>query len=170
MWVSALVVALAAASSTGPDPASVTLPPLALSADAATIHDGYKFYFFHNPAASFAEAVEDFRECRGYLATGAPVSVPGFVPFGEAHRKEAANGMSPYGVMGAAVLAVIEPKLERGARSNKLRRCMGTRGYVRYPIPGATFDLLNSGDEETIILRQAKLATSPKPNLPEVPE
>lgn len=170
MWKFLILAAAAAAPTAVPDPAAVTLPPMAFSKDPGVIHDGYKFYFFHNPSVSFAEAVQDFRECRGYLTAGAPASVPGFIPFGEAHRVDQPVTAYPYGLMGAAMFALLEPKMERGARSNKMRRCMGTRGYVRYPIPGSTFDALNKGDEENIVEMQAKLATSPKPDLPEVPE
>lgn len=170
MWRVLLSAALGVAPTSVPDEASVKVPNIAQSNDPAVIHDGYKFYFFHNPSVTFKEAFEDFRECRSYLTAGAAPRVPGFVPFGEEHRKDAPPTTSPYGLVGGALLAIIEPKMERGVRSTKMRRCMGTRGYVRYPVSGSAFDALNSGDEATIIATQAKLATSPKPNLPQVTE
>jgi len=48
-------------------------------------------------------------------------------------------------------------------RSNKMRRCMGTRGYERDAIPEAAWDALNEGDEAQLILMQAKLGSAPKP-------
>src|SRR3954452_6042730 len=142
-----LAAALAEVPATTPDPAGIELPPIAFSNDPGVLHDGDKFYFFHNPSVSFAEAYQDFRECRGYLAPGAPPRVPGFVPFGAPHHWEVPPVVPAYGLVGQAILAIVMPKLERGMRSNKLRRCLGTRGYVRYPIPGESWHELNTGDE-----------------------
>jgi len=47
-------------------------------------------------------------------------------------------------------------------RSNKMRRCVGTRGYERYAIPEAAWDVLNAGDEAQLILMQAMLASAPR--------
>ena len=58
----AALAAPALAQSAPPDPASVTVPDVALPADPAArakvLEDGYKFYYFHNGAVSdLAEAV-----------------------------------------------------------------------------------------------------------------
>ena len=66
-------------------------------------------------------------------------------------------------VMIGIMADIITPKMERGLRSNKLRRCMGTRGYQRYAISEAEWDEINKGDEQQIILMHAKLATGPRP-------
>lgn len=158
-----------------PDPAAVTVPDVTPSSDPKVHHDGYKFYYFHNPAVSFAEAYRDVAECRAHLVTAGAAAVPGFIPWDQAHRRKTYQGAPfvPYspslvgtmvgGVVTAGLAAIILPKMERGARSNKMRRCMGTRGYVRYAIPEAAFDTLNKGDEAQLIAMQAKLASGPKP-------
>jgi len=153
-----------------PDPASIAVPAVNGPTDPRIFENGYKFYYFHNPSVSFAEAVTDFRECRAHLVVGGPARVPGFIPWDETHRRRVASpgidltggliGVTMRGVMAD----IIVPKIERGVRSNKLRRCMGTRGYARYAIPEATWDAINRGDERQVILMQAKLVSGPRPS------
>jgi hypothetical protein len=167
MLLSALLLPAAAQAQDAPplpDPATIKAPDVTLSQDANVRKDGYKFYYFHNPDVSFAEAVQDLRECRAYLSTAGLAQVPGFIPWDEAHRRRVVYGAPAFGLVGLGLAAILVPKEIRGSRSNIMRRCMGTRGYVRYAIPEKTFDLLNDGgDEQQLILMQAKLATGPKP-------
>jgi len=164
-----------------PDPATITVPDVSPSSDPKVRGEGYKFYYFNNPAVSFAEAYQDVAECRAHLVIGGAAQVPGFIPWDQAHRRKVYKG-GGFVVAGPSMLtavvgsmvtaglaAIILPKMERGARSNKMRRCMGTRGYVRYAIPEAAFDTLNKGDEAQLIAMQAKLASSPKPQDEAVP-
>jgi len=158
-----------------PDPATITVPDVSPSSDPKIRSEGYKFYYFHNPAVTFAEAYQDLTECRAHLAFGGIQMVPGFIPWDEKHRRKVRQsaGMVVVGpsmltaVVGsmvtAGLAAIMLPKMERGARSNKMRRCMGTRGYVRYAISQSAFDTLNEGEEAQLIAMQAKLASSPKP-------
>jgi hypothetical protein len=148
-----------------PDPATVQAPDVTPSSDPKVREDGYKFYYFHSPEVSFATAYQDLKECRGYLVAGGPAQVPGFIPWDETHRRKVFQGGSQFGLVGYAIGAILLPKLERGVRSNKMRRCMGTRGYVRYAIPEAVWDTLNDekGDQEKLVLMQAKLASGPAP-------
>lgn len=153
-----------------PDPATISVPDVTPSSDPKVVKDGYKFYYFHHPRISFAEAYQDLTECRAHLVAGGPAAVPGFIPWDEAHRRETPQLTPPYGLIGGAVAAIILPKMERGVRSNKMRRCMGTRGYARYAITEANWDRLNEGDERQLILMQAKLASGPQPRDQEVTE
>lgn len=147
-----------------PDPATIAVPDVTPSKDPKVRKDGYKFYYFHSSEVTFVQAWQDFRECRGYLIPGGLAQVPGFIPWDEAHILPIPKpGLSPYGLIGEAIGAVIVPKVVRGQRSNKMRRCMETRGYQRYAIPEETWERINSGDEDQIILMQAKLASGPKP-------
>lgn len=170
--LTAAVAAPLAAQSALPDPASVALPDVALPTDPAArakvLEDGYKFFYFHSSSVSFAEAWADLAECRAHLASGAPAMLPGFVPFGETVRRDLAYQPSPYGLVGEAMVAIIAPKMERGLRNNKLRRCMGTRGYARYAVAEPAWDQLNEGDEDKLLAMQARLASGPKPDAPEV--
>ncbi|THD35403.1 MAG: hypothetical protein E7773_13275 [Sphingomonas sp.] len=160
-----------------PDPATITVPDVTPPTDPKVRGDGYKFYYFHNPNVTFAQAYDDIAECRAFLAHTSAGPVPGFVPWRVGVERSSARltdksptvGLSPYGVLGDAMGAIMAPKMERGSRSNIMRRCMGTRGYVRYAITESAFDELNDGpDEDRLILMQAKLASGPKPNDEEV--
>ncbi len=154
-----------------PDPGTIKVPDVSPALDPKVRKDGYKFYYFHNPAVSFAEAYQDLRECRAHLAVGGGTLIPGFVPWDESHRRTVAQGTPMFpGLVTSALAAIILPKMERGTRSNKMRRCMGTRGYVRYAIPEVTWNALNEGDEEKLVSMQAKLASGPKPADTEVTE
>lgn len=146
-----------------PDPATIQTPDVTPSRDPKVSQDGYKFYYFHSPRVTFVQAYRDLKECRGHLAIGGPAQVPGFVPWDEAHRRRVVPTSSPYGLVGAGLAAIIVPKMERGLQSNKMRRCMGTRGYNRYAITEKAWEMLNDGDEERLVLMQAKLAAGPKP-------
>lgn len=159
-----------------PDPATITVPDTSAN-DPEVLKEGYKFFYFNNPAVSFAEAVADIAECRSFLASGAAPSVPGFIPWTEpVQRKQVRGGgfMSMYGLVGvgvsAGLAAIIMPKIERGKRNNKLRRCMEPRGYKRFALPEASWKVLNEGDEKQLVLMQAKLASAPQPAKGEVTE
>ncbi len=78
-----------------PDPAGVTLPPMRFGDDPKVAAQGFKFFFFHNPAVSYEEAFADFAECRAHLPQGAALSVPSFVPWVEATRRPVRQTVSP---------------------------------------------------------------------------
>ncbi|MDR6848144.1 hypothetical protein J2X47_002362 [Sphingomonas sp. BE270] len=146
-----------------PDPATINVPDISPSTDPKVRAEGYKFYYFHNPTVRFSEAYQDFAECRAHLTGAGLVKVPGFIPWDESHRRKAIKPVPIYGLVGDIIGDIILPKLERGMRSNKMRRCMGTRGYERYPISETVWKALNEGDEQQVRLMQAKIASGPKP-------
>lgn len=153
-----------------PDPATIEIPDVS-SADAKKLEkQGHKFFYFYNPSVSFSEAHEDLTDCRRHLEVGAAVLLPGYIPWVESVDREIEYGPNPYGLVGAIIGAIIAGPLERGARNNKMRMCMGPRGYLRYPLPEEAWKTLNEGDEETLILMQAKLASGSKPLAQEVTE
>lgn len=153
-----------------PDPATIEVPDVIPTHDPKIFKAGYKFYYFHSATVSFTQAYEDLRECRAFLAAFGAGQVPGYVPFNETHTPPEVPSSQPYGLVGVGIGAIVVPKIERGLRSNKMRRCMGTRGYARYAIPERIWDVLNEGDEQKLLLVQAKLASGPKPLDEEVTE
>ncbi|MBK8373982.1 hypothetical protein [Sphingorhabdus sp.] len=161
--LSSTAIASAAPETALPDPTTISVPDVTPSADPKIREDGYKFYYFHSPDVSFETAYQDLRDCRAHLVSAGPAAVPGFIPWGEQHRREVFQGTPMYGIVGVAMAAIIVPKMIRGQHSNKMRRCMGTRGYDRYAIAESVFDKLNDGEEQQLILMQAKLASGPKP-------
>ena len=171
IFAAAMLGGPVAAQDALPDPAAINVPDIAPSADPKGLKDGYKFFFFHNPTASFAEAYVDIAECRSFLVRDGVTTLPTFRPWVEPlKRKPQGYTAGSYGLVGAAMASIIVPKLERGQRNNKLRRCMKPRGYARYAIAEADWDRLNDGDEATLIAMQAKLASGPKPSTTEVSE
>ena len=146
-----------------PDPATIKVPDVAPSNDPKVIGDGYKFYYFHNPSVTFAEAYVDLRECRLHLVRAGFAKLPGFIPFVATNRNKTIHTTPNFGLVGAGLSAIISPKLIRGVQSNTMRRCMEPRGYARYPVPEPVWQTLNEGDEQQILLMQAKLASGPTP-------
>jgi hypothetical protein len=176
-WVTSAAAVLAVASAstaaaedTLPPADSVTLPPITYGSDPKVAANGFKFFFFHNAALSYPEAAADLAECHGQLATGAPLLLPAFVPWTEQNLRPVERGFSPYGLTGEVILAIIQPKLERGLRNNRMRLCMERRGYVRYAIDQAAYDAIWEGEPAQVLAMQAKLATSPAPAAPVVTE
>lgn len=141
---------------------------MTLGSDPEVQKNGYKFFFFHNPDIGFAEAARDLAECHSQLPTGPFLPLPGFVPWTEANNREAVPASNGYGLVGAAMGALILPKLERGQRNNKMRLCMERRGYVRYAIDEAAYDAIWEGEPAQLIAKQAKLATGPAPHAQQV--
>ena len=166
--VAVLSASTAGAQALLPDPDTVELPPMTFGTDPEVAKNGYKFFFFHNASVSYAEAALDFAECHSQLATGSLLPLPGFVPWTEANNRASAQTTSPYGIVGSAIGAIIQPKLERGQRNNKMRLCMERRGYARYAIDEAAYDAIWEGEPVQIIAVQAKLATGPAPAAQEV--
>lgn len=171
---SALLTTPTSAQDALPDPATVVPPDVAVVGNAKAIEDGHKFFYFHNPSVSFAEAYADIAECRGFLVTGAPAALPGFRPWVEPVRRDTQPyfpGISLLDIaVRSAIGSIIVPKLERGLRNNKLRRCMEPRGYARYPAPETAWQTLNEGEEPRLIAMQAKLASGPQPAASQVTE
>ena len=151
-----------------PDPASVQLPDLG-TITPEVIKEGGKFFAFVNPSLTYAQAYADVAECRSFLPTGIVRPLPSFVPWEEPSVRPPIV-YRPVGLAAGILVSIIMPKLERGQRNNKLRRCMGPRGYRRVVVPEAAWLALNEGDEVQLIARQAKLATMPGLQLHEVTE
>lgn len=160
--------ALAQGGMPAPDPASVQLPDLG-SVTPEVIKEGGKFFAFVSPSLTYAQAYADIAECRSFLATGIMRPTPSFVPWEEPSVRPPVV-YQPVGIAAGIIASIIIPKLERGLRNNKLRRCMGTRGYQRFAVPEAAWKTLNEGDELQLIAMQAKLATTPGLKLHEVTE
>ena len=169
-----LLIALAAGRASAevvmnpPDPASVQLPDLS-STDPEVIKNGGKFFAFVNPSLTYAQAYDDIAECRSFLPTGYFRELPSFVPWEEPSVRRPIV-YQPVGLAAGILVSIIMPKMERGQRNNKLRRCMGPRGYQRVAIPEAAWQALNEGDEPQLIAKQAKLAITPGLRLHEVTE
>lgn len=164
----AVVPASAESGLAPPDPASVQLPDFG-TITPEVIKEGGKFFAFVSPSLTYAQAYEDIAECRSFLPTGIMRPLPSFVPWEEPSVRPPVV-YQPVGLAAGILVSIIMPKLERGQRNNKMRRCMGPRGYQRAAIPEAAWKMLNEGDELQLIAKQAKLASARGLKLHEVAE
>jgi hypothetical protein len=149
-----------------PDPATVELPDLTPSRDPEVIANGGKHFYFHMAGVSYAEAYEDFSECYRYLpvAGGVDVLLPMFAPWGRTPGVEAIQPANNYGLVGMGIAALFLGPIERKSRQSRLRRCLETRGYVRYPLSEKVWNELIDGYSERSIAVQAKAASMPAPD------
>jgi hypothetical protein len=148
-----------------PDPAMIALPDLTPSRDPEIIANGGKHYYFHKAGVSYAEAYEDFAECYRYLPTpGTDPSLPMFAPWSEAPGVERYPPANNFGLVGMGIAALFLGPIERRARQAPVRRCMETRGYVRYPVAEKIWRQLIDDYSERSIAIQAKAASLPAPD------
>jgi hypothetical protein len=174
-WVfaAALLAAAPAARAQAPvppDPATVQLPDLTPTNEPEVINDGWKYFYFHRAGVTYAQAFADFAECYRFLAFPATaVDLPTFTPWGEPIvARSVRPGPTPYGIVGAAIGALVAGSVERRAYQSRLRRCLEPRGYVRYPLRKEVWEQLVDDFSERSLARQALAASGPTPNLPRV--
>jgi hypothetical protein len=150
-----------------PDPATITLPDMTPTRDRRVIADGWKYFYFHKAGATYAEAYADFAECYRFLpmATGMLPSLPMFVPWRETPGVRHVERYNPYGLVGAAIFAMVSGPIERRGHQARLRRCMEPRGYVRYPLAQAAWEQLTDDFSQRSIALQALAAVGPTPPL-----
>ena len=88
-----------------PDPATISVPDLSGSEDPAIVSNGWKYFFFQRDGVSFAEAYEDFADCRRFLQPNswATVGLKRFVPWNGAPGKKSEYIASSYGLVGALI-------------------------------------------------------------------
>jgi hypothetical protein len=156
----------AAAQGEGPpDPATIELPDLTPSRDPEVIANGGKHYYFHKPGVSYAEAYEDFSECYRYLPVlYADRGLPMFAPWSGKPGVERFQPANNYGLVGMGIAALFLGPIERRARQAPVRRCLETRGYVRYAVAENVWRQLVDGYSERSIAVQAKAASRPAPD------
>jgi hypothetical protein len=168
MAASTLVAAASAAPAqpaAPPDPATIVLPDLTPSRDPEVIANGGKHYYFHRAGVSYAEAYEDFSECYRYLPTpGTDPSLPMFAPWSETPGVERYPPANNFGLVGMGIAALFLGPIERRARQAPVRRCLETRGYVRYPVAEKIWRQLIDDYSERSIAIQAKAASLPVPD------
>jgi hypothetical protein len=155
----------ARAAGTRPDPASVTIPDLSSASDPSFAAQGWKYFFFHKQGISFDKAYSDFEECFRFLPVpNVSVSLPMFAPWDEKPGvKDLGFVPNNYGLMGAVIGELIAGPLERRAHQSRMRLCLETRGYVRYPLSKAAWERLIDVYSEQSIAMQATAASGPKP-------
>ena len=127
--------------------------------------DDRKYVVFHKAGISVTEAEADFRFCWRFLPHGVQRRSPSFVPWQKRDpaRPVAYDG-SAYGLLGAAIGAIMLGPLERSIRQSRLYACMLPRGYARYRTSEEVWGRLNDdANPQKSIRLQALIAAGPAP-------
>jgi hypothetical protein len=169
-----IVVPMPASAQQTIDPATVTVPDVSLPTDKAAaqalIDNGWKYFFFHKQGVTFDVALIDVAFCYQYVPSVAVMQLPAYSRWTSgalAPKTDYYHVFENYGLVGVGIGALVEGTLLRRNRQSRMRRCMETRGYKRYPMTESTWETLSKGDAKTTIPIFAKLASGPKPDLPE---
>ena len=147
-----------------PPESSVAVPDLHVS--DSDLGDERKFFLFHKQGVSFAEAHADLSFCSRYIAHGRQRSLPDFVPWQHDDPAKPFQNNLNYGLVGVAIMAIIEGPLERSIRQARMMRCMLPRGYARYRTSEALWKELNGKDIQASIPVLARIASGPVPPTP----
>lgn len=145
-----------------PDPASIAVPDLAVS----DLGDERKFFFFHKQGVSFHDAYADLSFCSRYIARGQQRSLPAFVNWRRADPAAPIPAGTNYGLMGAAILAIVDGPIDRSIRQTRMMRCMLPRGYARYRTSEALWKKISNMDVRESVAIQARIASGPLPPTP----
>jgi len=154
---------------------AVAMPELAYTPDPTIAEDFDKYFFFHRPDTSFDQAYADITECDA-LASGINFYMG-------ADSGAMAGAMANYGVLaggiggalgGLMADAIFGSAERRRIKRVNLRNCMFYKGYDRYGLKKDLwqefhfeegFSRENAKDREAALLKQARVASGPKPQL-----
>jgi hypothetical protein len=147
-------------------PAETAIAVPDLHVPDSDLGDERKFFFFHKPGVSFAEAYADLSFCSRFIAHGQQRSLPDFVPWQRNDPARPIPDNLSYGLVGIAIMAIIDGPIERSIRQTRMMRCMLPRGYARYRTSEAQWKQVSTGDLATAVAVQARIASGPVPPTP----
>ena len=153
---------------------AVAMPDLAYTPDPVIAGDFDKYFFFHRDGTDFSQAYADITECDS-LASGINFYMGGsdwamqnaVMQYGAAGAIGGAIG----GLMADAIFGSAE---RRRIKRVNLRNCMYYKGYDRYGLEKDLWQAFhfeeglsreNAKDREAALLKQARVASGPKPKL-----
>jgi hypothetical protein len=151
---------------------AVEMPNLAYKPDPLIAADFDKYFYFHRDGTDFSQAYADITECDS-LASG----INFYMGANDAIMQ---NAMIQYGAAGAVggVLgslmadAIFGSAERRRIKRVNLRNCMYFKGYDRYGLEKDLWQAFhfeeglsreNAKDREAALLKQARVASGPKP-------
>jgi hypothetical protein len=162
-----LTAATPGAAQTGPAEPAIAVPDLAAAED--DLGDPRKYWVLHKPGVSIAQATQDLSFCWRFVPHGVQRSVPTFVPW---RRSDPARPVrydgGQYGLVGAAIGAIISGPLERSIRQTRMFRCMVPRGYARYRVTEDLWKEIYQAEPAQAITTLAAIAAGPVPPTPRV--
>lgn len=152
---------------------AVAMPDIAYTPDASIAADFDKYFFFHREGTDFSTAYADIIECDS-LASGINFYMG-------ADSAAIASAMSQYGALaggiggaigGLMADAIFGSAERRRIKRINLRNCMFFKGYDRYGLEKDLWQAFhfeeglsreNAKDREAALLKQARIASGPKP-------
>lgn len=151
---------------------AVEMPNLAYKPDPLIAADFDKYFYFHRDGTDFSQAYADITECDS-LASG----INFYMGANDAIMQ---NAMIQYGAAGAVggVLgslmadAIFGSAERRRIKRVNLRNCMYFKGYDRYGLEKDLWQAFhfeeglsreNAKDREAALMKQARVASGPKP-------
>ncbi|WP_143738426.1 hypothetical protein [Erythrobacter colymbi] len=152
---------------------AVAMPDLAYTPDPVIAADFDKYFFFHREGTDFSQAYADIIECDS-LASGINFYMG-------ADSAAISSAMSQYGVLaggiGGAIGGLMADAIFGSAERRKIKRinlrnCMFYKGYDRYGLEKDLWQKFhfeeglsreNAKDREAALLKQARVASGPKP-------
>jgi hypothetical protein len=152
---------------------AVEMPNLAYTPDPVIAADFDKYFFFHREGTDFSQAYADITECDS-LASGINFYMG-------ASDAAIASAMSQYGALaggiggaigGLMADAIFGSAERRRIKRINLRNCMYFKGYDRYGLEKDLWQAFhfeeglsreNAKDREAALLKQARVASGPKP-------
>lgn len=152
---------------------AVEIPNLAYTPDPVIAADFDKYFFFHREGTDFSQAYADITECDS-LASGINFYMG-------ASDAAIASAMSQYGALaggiggaigGLMADAIFGSAERRRIKRINLRNCMYFKGYDRYGLEKDLWQAFhfeeglsreNAKDREAALLKQARVASGPKP-------
>lgn len=152
---------------------AVAMPEISFTSDPTVAADFDKYFFFHRDGADFSQAYADVTECDS-LASGINYYLganSGAIAGAVANYGALAGGIG--GALGGLMADAIFGSAERRRiKRINIRNCMFYKGYDRYGLEKDLWQSFhfeeglsreNAKDREAALLKQARVASGPKP-------
>ena len=152
---------------------AVAMPDLAYEPDPRIEADFEKYFFFHREDTSFDQAFADITECDA-LAHGMNNLNLGFITPSTENIADLGPVLGTYFALLSPIDAIFGSSERRRIRRYNIRTCMFYKGYDRYGLEKKLwqafhfeegFSRENARDRLTALLKQARVASGPKPLL-----
>lgn len=151
-----------------PDPTQIVVPEITGGRDKKVIRNGPKYFYFWRAATSYEEAYADMADCHRFvpIAEGNAALLPMFIAWRGApeDRDDNSPAVNNYGLAGALIAALLGGSGLERAKQSRLHKCLGPLGYRRFPLPKATWRMINDGFSAKSIAVRAKIASGPQPD------
>ncbi len=169
--LAALMAFPAYAQDAPPDPATIMVPDMSGGRDPDVVRNGWKYFYFWRADTTYEQAFADFADCYRFLpVAGGDALLPMFIAWqGEEALNEKPAGGNQYGIVGAALGALVAGPIARRASQSRMRRCMEPRGYQRFPATKESWEAIIDGYSQESVSVSAVLASGPRPDADPLP-